>query len=131
MKSAMELLEITNKRLPERVNEILAGAVEHIEERCEEEAEKGNYYYSIYLRKIESFCRELLLKECVKIAKHFEDDFECGVSIDDNGNGYWLEYTITVSWDGKIRKSGRRFGACEHLYDSEIGLAKRKEEKID
>lgn len=40
MKSAKDLLEVTNKRLPEGVNEILAGVVEHIEERCEEEGEE-------------------------------------------------------------------------------------------
>lgn len=49
IKTATELYEISKTKVPEIVADILKGVREHIIQRCEEEANKGATYYSIYL----------------------------------------------------------------------------------
>ena len=51
IKTAEELYKITLDRRPEIVERILVGVREHIIERCEEEANRGNTQYTIYLIK--------------------------------------------------------------------------------
>lgn len=68
IKTATELYAISKNKAPEIVAGILDGVKEHIIERCEEEANKGATYYSIYLKKGLYFVKDLLLEECIKVA---------------------------------------------------------------
>ena len=122
IKTAQELYEISKNKAPEIVAGILDGVREHIIQRCEEEANKGATYYSIYLNKGLSFIKDLLLEECIKIAKEFEDN-GYKVSIEDNGNGYYVDFIMRFSWNDKVVKfDGKSFGHNELLYttDNEI-----------
>ena len=85
IKTAQELYEISKIKAPEIVSDILNGVKEHIIQRCEQEANKGATYYSIYLKKGLSYTKDLLLEECIKLAKEFENN-GYKVSIEDNGN---------------------------------------------
>ena len=51
IKTAQELYEISQTKAPEIVADILEGVREHVIQRCEDEANKGATYYSIYLKK--------------------------------------------------------------------------------
>ena len=122
MKTAQELYEISQTKAPEIIADILDGVREHIIQRCEQEANKGATYYSIYLNKGLSFIKDLLLEECIKIAKEFEDN-GYKVSIEDNGNGYYVDFIMRFSWNDKVVEfDGRSFGHNELLYttDKEI-----------
>ena len=123
MKSAKELYKISKEQAPLLVEGVLDGVKEHSIERCEEEANVGSTSYSIYLKQTRDFAKELLLEKCIELVKDFEDN-GYKVSIDDSGNGYYINFIITFSWDGVIRKKyNRHFGACKHLYDTENGIA--------
>ena len=118
IKSARELYEISKKQSPILVKKILDGVKEHCVERCLEEANSGSTYYSIYLKQTRSFAKELLLNECIKLVKTFEDN-GYKVSIDDNGNGYYINFIITFSWDDNVRC---REYHKRHLYDTDNGI---------
>lgn len=121
IKTAQELYEISQTKAPEIVAGILDGVREHIIERCEEEANKGATYYSIYLKKGLFYTKDLLLEECIKIAKEFENN-GYKVSIEDSGNGYYANFVIRFSWDDKIVKfNDRSFGHNELLYTTDSG----------
>ena len=96
IKTAQELYKISKNKAPEIVAGILDGVREHIIQRCEEEANKGATYYSIYLKKGLSFVKDLLLEECIKIAKEFENN-GYKVSIENNGNGYYVDFIMYFS----------------------------------
>lgn len=116
IKTAQELYEISKNKAPEIVAGILDGVREHIIQRCEEEANKGATYYSIYLKKGLYFVKDLLLEKCIKVAKEFEDN-GYKVSIEDSGNGYYANFVMRLSWDDKIVKfNDRSFGHNELLY---------------
>lgn len=122
MKSANELHEISKKQTPIIVNKVLDGVKEHCIHRCIQEANGGSTYYSIYLKQARSFVREVLLEECIKLAKDFEDN-GYKVSIDDSGNGYYIDFIMTFSWDGNVkRKESNSFGTKRHLYDTDNGV---------
>lgn len=122
IKTATELYEISKNKAPEIVAGILDGVREHIIQRCEEEANKGATYYSIYLKKGLYFVKDLLLEECIKVAKEFEDN-GYKVSIEDSGNGYYANFVMRLSWDDKIVKfNDRSFGHNELLYTTDNGL---------
>ena len=74
IKTAQELYEISKNKAPEIVAGILDGVREHIIQRCEEEANEGATYYSIYLKKGLSYTKDLLLEECIKLVKEFENN---------------------------------------------------------
>ena len=83
---------------------------------------KNLYNYSIYLRQERAFVKDLLLEECIKLVKEFEDN-DCKVSIDDSGNGYYINFIITVSWDGKVKtREKATFHNNRHLYDTDNGV---------
>lgn len=122
MRTAQELYEISKTKAPEIVADILDGIREHITQRCEQEANKGATYYSIYLKKGLSFTKDLLLEECVRIVKEFEGN-GYKVSIEDYGNGYYVDFVIHFSWDGKVVEfDGRSFGHKELLYTTDNGI---------
>ena len=122
IKTAQELYEISKNKAPEIVAGILDGVREHIIQRCEEEANKGATYYSIYLKKGLSYTKDLLLEECIKLAKEFENN-GYKVSIEDSGNGYYVNFVMRFSWDDKIVKfNDRSFGHNELLYITDNGV---------
>lgn len=121
MKTAHELYKISKNKAPEIVAGILVGVREHIIQRCEEEANKGATYYSIYLKKGLSYTKDLLLEECIKLAKEFENN-GYKVSIEDNGNGYYVDFIMHFSWNDKIVVYGRNFGHKELLYTTDNGI---------
>lgn len=122
MKTAQELYKISQTKAPEIVAGILEGVREHVIQRCEDEANKGATYYSIYLKKGLSYAKDLLLEECIKIAKEFEDN-GYKVSIEDSGNGYYANFVMRFSWDDKIVKfNDRSFGHNELLYTTDNGV---------
>lgn len=122
MKSASELHEISKKQTPIIVNKVLDGVKEHCIYRCIQEANGGSTYYSIYLKQARRFVREVLLEECIKLVKEFEDN-GYKVSIDDSGDGYYIDFIITVSWDGKVKtREKATFHNNKHLYDTDSGV---------
>ena len=122
MKTAQELYKITQTKAPEIVTNILDGVREHIVQRCEQEANRGATYYSIYLNRGLSFIKDLLLEECIKIAKEFENN-GYKVSIEDNGNGYYVDFIMRFSWNDKVVKfDGRNFDYKELLYTTDNGI---------
>lgn len=122
IKTAQELYEISKNKAPEIVAGILDGVREHIIQRCEEEANKGATYYSIYLKKGLSYTKDLLLEECIKLAKEFENN-GYKVSIEDSGNGYYVNFVMRFSWNDKIVKfNDRSFGHNELLYITDNGV---------
>ena len=122
IKTAQELYKISQIKAPEIVSDILNGVKEHIIQRCEQEANKGATYYSIYLKKGLFYIKDLLLEECIKIAKEFENN-GYKVSIEDSGNGYYVDFIMRFSWNDKVVKfDGKSFGHNKLLYttDNEI-----------
>lgn len=123
MKSAKELYKISKEQAPLLVKGVLNGVKEHCIERCEEEANIGSTTYAIYLKQTRKFAKELLLEKCIELVKDFEDS-GYKVSIDDSGNGYYINFIITFSWDGVVRKKNdKHFDIYTHLYDTENGIA--------
>ena len=121
MKTAQELYKISKTKAPEIVAKILNGVKEHVIKKCEEKAYEGATYYTIRLTGGLSYVKDLLLKECIKIAKEFEkDENKYKVSIDDFGNGYYVNFHMTFSWDGKVHSSE----FC--LYNTDQGIKKEK-----
>lgn len=97
MKTAQELYDISKISAQDIINEILDGVREHIIQKCEEKAFEGATYYTIHLKQAEIYVKDLLLEECSKIAKEFEDN-GYQVSIKDYGNGYYINFCMTFSW---------------------------------
>lgn len=124
MKTAKELYEFTLAQAPKLVADILDGVHEHMVHRCEQEAAKGSTYYTIYLKKGFSFTKDLLLNECIKMVKDFEDA-GYKITIEDSGNGYYVDFEITISWDGKSKK-GKNYLLSKptFLYDTDFGINK-------
>lgn len=116
MKTANELYEITQKQIPKIVENIMDGVKEHIIQRCEEEALKGATYYEIYLKHGIFFVKDKLLEECIKLAKEFEDN-GYKVSIEDDGNGYYVNFIMRFTWHGEVV----RCRDVEILYDTDNG----------
>jgi predicted hydrocarbon binding protein len=125
MRTASELYEFSKSQTPILVTEILKGVREHIIESCERDAAQGSTYYNIYLKKGRAFIKEALLDECIKMVKEFEEK-GYKISIDDSGNGYYIDFIITTSWDGVVKKhsSYKSLSTCKHLYDTENGRCK-------
>ena len=121
MKSAQELYEFTMEQKPKLVDKVLRGVKEHIVECLDRESKRGATYYSIYLNETHAFVKDLLLEECIKLSHEFEEN-GYKVSIDDSGNGYYVNFIITVSWDGKVksRETGDR-----HLYETDKSRKER------
>ena len=125
MKLAKELYDITKQQGPKLVKTILDGVKEHSIKRCEEEANKGSTYYSIYLKQTYKFVEDLLFKECIELIKEFEDN-GYQISIDNSENSFYINFIITFSWDGNIHKiKDKYFGCYEHLYDTEHGIIQK------
>lgn len=125
MKTAQELYEISKTKAQEIVAEILSGVKEKVILRCEEEAYKGATYYTIRLEQGLSYIKDLLLEECLKIAKEFENN-EYKVSIEDHGNGYYINFRMTFSWNNKgTPSSSKLHNYC--LYNTDKGIIKEHE----
>lgn len=124
MKTAAELLEISNKTIPEKVARILDGVREHIIARCEEEANNGGTCYEMRLNTTVHYLKNYLLEECVKLVKEFEDN-GYKIVIKDKGNGYYLNFSIIISWNGK-EKNDNGFALIQGkiLYTTEKGVIK-------
>ena len=120
MKTAKELYNITQNSVPRIVNDILCGVKEHIIKRCEEEANRGKGHYTIYLKRGLSVAKKLLLEECIKLIKEFEDN-GYKVYIEDIGNSYYIEFIIIVSWDEKYIKNNKN----HILYTTDNGIIER------
>lgn len=126
MKTAQELYEISQTKAPEMVTGILEGVREHIIKRCEEEANKGATYYSIYLKRGLCFIKDLLLAECVALVKEFEDN-GYKVTIEDDGNDYYLDLIITFSWNEReVDCCGDAIGGNKLLYKTSCGIVDKK-----
>lgn len=124
MKTAEELFEISNKTVPEKVAQILDGVREHIIARCEEEANNGATYYEIQLKSCVHYLKDLLLEECIKLVKEFEDN-GYKIVIKDKGNGYYLNFSIIISWNGKEKNdNGFVLAQGKILYTTEKGVIK-------
>lgn len=119
MKTAEELMRITKSKIPDLVLDIMDGVEEHIIKRIEEEANKGSTYYTINLKKSINFIKEELLKECMNLAKIFEDSGYL-VSIDDDGNGYYIDFMISLSWNGELYIPRGYISKLNHLYETNI-----------
>ena len=123
MKTAEELYEISQRRIPEMVDEIMNGVKEHISERCEEEAYKGCTYYTCYLKNGNGFVRRMLVDRCMELADYFEEEKHYKVSIEDSGSDTKCSLYFTVSWDGKPKIIGNwGFGKSVHVYDTDNGI---------
>lgn len=116
IKSAKELYEISQESAPKIVADILNGVRTHVIQKSEEEAYNGATSYTIYLKNGLSYVKNLLLDECIKIAKEFEDK-GYKVSIGDSGNGFYISFYMEFSWDGSIESSSR---SC--LYTTDKGI---------
>ena len=115
MKTASELYEISKTQAPKIVAGILEGVREHIIQRCEQEANKGATYYSIYLKRGYAFVKDLLLQECIKLVKEFENN-NYKVTIEDDGNDYYVNFILTFSWNSYPAPINESFGHAELLY---------------
>ena len=128
IKTAHELLEISKTKSTEQVAKILEGVREHIIERCEEEANKGATSYTIYLKKGLLVIKSLLLKECIKLVKEFENN-GYKVSIEDNGDGsYYINFIMRFSWNGEFKNNTKSFGHTEILYTTNNVVRGRRNE---
>ena len=132
IKSANELYEISKTQAPILVEEVLDGVKEHCIKKCEEKAiNEGGTYYSIYLKQTYGFVKELLLKKCIELVKEFEEN-DYKISIDDSGNGYYVNFIITFSWNGAVQgRSRKTFGGNQHLYDTDNGVINEDTENYD
>lgn len=131
IKTAEELYKITIDRRPEIVERILVGVREHIIERCEEEANRGNTQYTIYLIKGNIIVKDMLLAKCVELAKEFE---KLGYNVviknyKDAGDEY-VDFAITVSWGNESNDTYKDYDNVEVLYMTNNILYMTREEKI-
>ena len=132
IKTAEELCKITLDRRPEIVERILAGVREHIIERSEEEANRGNTHYTIHLTKGNIVVKDLLLIECIKLANEFE---KCGYNVvirnyKDINNEY-VSFRITVYWGNKNDYTYKNHDNIEVLYETNKIQYMTREEKIE
>lgn len=103
------------------VEKVLDGVREHIIESCERYAARGATCYSIHLKQDYALIKDLLLEECIKLSKEFQDN-GYKVSIDDSGKGYYVNFIITISWNDKVEIcEGILHNNC-HLYDTDNGI---------
>ena len=121
MKTAEHLYELSLSSGPQIVRDILKNVKTHMIVKCQEYASQGGTCYEISLRRTREFVKPILLDECIKLVKEFEDKGYL-ISIDDCGNGYWLDYTITISWNGHLVKKTDSLRSIKHLYDTKHGL---------
>ena len=122
MRRAEELYEFTMQQKPKLVEAVLEGVREHIIECLDRDSKRGATNYSIYLKKERAFVKDLLLEECIKLAKDFEEN-GYKISIDDSGNGYYIDFIVTVSWDSKVKTCEKAiFHNNRHLYDTDNGV---------
>ena len=122
MKTAQELYEFTMQQKPKLVEAVLDGVREHIIECLDRDSKRGATNYSIYLKKERAFVKDLLLEECIKLAKEFEEN-GYKISIDDIGNGYYIDFIMTVSWNGNVKtREKATFHNNRHLYDTDNGV---------
>ena len=127
MKTARELHDFTMEQKPQIVASILGGVREVLIKHSERDALRGATYYSIHLKDGYYFIKDLLLEESIKLLKEFEDN-GYKVSIDDNGNGYYVNFILTISWNGEVRNSKSYHGnnslivPDKHLYDTDNGV---------
>ena len=132
IKTAEELCKITLDRRPEIVERILAGVREHIIERSEEEANRGNTHYTIHLTKGNIVVKDLLLIECIKLANEFE---KCGYNVvirnyKDINNEY-VSFRITVYWGNENDYTYKDYDNIEVLYNTNKIQYMTRKEKIE
>ena len=131
IKTAEELYKIALNRRPEIVERILVGVREHIIERCEEEANRGNTCYTIHLTKGNIVVKDLLLIECIKLANEFE---KCGYNVvirnyKDINNEY-ASFRITVCWGNEGDYTYKDHDNIEVLYATKKILDMSVEEQM-
>lgn len=119
MKKASELKKITIKQGDKIINEVLIGVEKHIEERCEEEAHKGNNSYLINLKSVALDLKEKLLNECIKIANKFEDN-EYYVVIFSKKEVFFTNLYIHINWDKNLFENYLKSKSENILYYTEI-----------
>ena len=116
IKTAEELYKIAFDRRPEIVERILAGVREHIIERSEEEARKGNMYYKIYLNKGNIVVKDMLLAKCVELAKEFEGLGYNVVIRNYKDADEYVQFAITISWGNENNYMYKDYDNVEILY---------------
>lgn len=94
---------------------------EHIIERCEEEANRGNTHYTIYLTKGNIVVKDLLFTKCLELAKEFE---ECGYNVviknyKDTDDRY-VDFAITFSWGSESSNTYKEYNNVEVLYATKL-----------
>ena len=125
MKKAEDLYEIAKKQTPILVKNIMQNVKQHTEKRCLEEATKGSTYYTMYLRKGTKFIKEELFRAVLEYIREFEKE-GYKVSIEDDGNDYFVEFVITFSWNGLVLDcNGSTLEYRTHLYDTDRDGNKR------
>ena len=119
IKTAEELYKITLDRRPEIVERILVGVREHIIERCEEEANKGNMYYKIYLNKGNIVVKDMLLTKCVELAKEFEElGYNVVIRNYKDADDKYVDFAITILWANESNDTYKDYDNVEVLYDT-------------
>lgn len=121
IKPAEELYALSQSSGPKLVAEIMDGVREHVILRSREEAEYGGNRYKIFLKKGRSFIKDLLLDACIELAKEFEDK-GYKVMIKDDGNGYYVDFIMIFSWNGKGFSLGKEKGRAKILYTTDNGI---------
>ena len=117
IKTAEELYKITLDRRPEIVERILVGVREHIIERCEEEANKGNMYYKIYLNKGNIVVKDMLLAKCVELVKEFEElGYNVVIRNYKDADDKYVDFAITISWGNENNYMYKDYDNVEVLY---------------
>lgn len=131
IKQADELLKLTRTKNTDLVDEVLKGVREHVAERCVMEANKGRCNYSIFLKKTYSYAEELLFEKCLKLVKEFEQH-GYKVSIDGENYGDTVEYILTFSWNGEVKKYINKspFNKEKHLYDTDNEIVSKENENV-
>lgn len=87
---------------------------------------EGNTNYPFFLKQTREYNKTALLNACIDMVKMFENKgFK--ISIDDFGNGYWLDFCIVTSWSGKVEKCKSFTKRRNHLYDTDNGIWEEEE----
>ena len=117
IKTAEELYKIALDRRPEIVEHILVGVREHIIERCEEEANKGNTQYTIYLTKGNIVVKDLLLIKCLELAREFEEHgYNVVIRNYKDADDEYVDFAITISWGNESNDIYKDYDNVEVLY---------------
>ena len=121
MKTAQELYEFTMQQKPKLVEAVLDGVREHIIECLDRDSKRGATNYSIYLKKERAFVKDLLLEECIKLAKEFEE-FGYNVVIKNykDADDEYVDFAITILWENESNDTYKDYDNVEVLYRTKV-----------